>query len=568
MLRRTQPSADGPGRGEHSQASGVGLVTRVAAGKRHDSSIRRPEGRADQNARWGLVAFVAIEIAAFLIFFQVGKRSWFRFDDWRFLAGRTAGDVHDLLAPHIDHWSTTPVLTYRTLWQLFGLRFAPYLVTAIALHVTSAALLRIVMRRAGVGPWIATAAASLFALFGVGYETTTRLMALNFAGWPIVFGLTYLILIDHDGSFDWRDGLGMAAGLGALASSGLGIPMIVAVGVAALVRRGPRISLQHMVPLGVLYATWYIAYGPRTRSATATETASFAFDSARGVFVELGQSNAVAVVLGVLLLLGLVLAWSPLSRRGLRVEASLPIGLIAGLVAFLILTGYGRGDFPETARLSHYMDAAAVMLLPAIAVAAQAIAHRSSVLALAVPLVFVVGIPGNVATLIRAGDAQELYARRTERTILSVPRHPLAERIPRKLSPEPIYAAPVTVGWLLDGLADGRIPAPPSDSPRGLSGQIELRLSLQQTNRITDWSPCIRVRVPVIRELRTGEHISLGRGFVRVSLLREGAWTSAVRFGDPFGRFARRWGETLTAVRGPLTLRISPVRGADNWVCG
>jgi hypothetical protein len=62
-----------------------------------------------------------------------------------------------LFRPHNEHWVTLPVLWYRVLWQLFGLRtYDPYQLTTVILHVVAAALLRELMRRAGVGPWIAT----------------------------------------------------------------------------------------------------------------------------------------------------------------------------------------------------------------------------------------------------------------------------------------------------------------------------------------------------------------------------------------------------------------------------
>jgi hypothetical protein len=54
-----------------------------------------------------------------------------------------------------------------------------------------------------------------------------------------------------------------------------------------------------------------------------------------------------------------------------------------------------------------------------------------------------------------------------------------------------------------------------------------------------------------------------------ISLLRGDRWATGVNFGDPFAdRYFVRLGVTLTAVRGPLMLRIGPVPKADNWVCG
>ena len=54
------------------------------------------------------------------------------------------------------------------------------------------------MRRAGVGPWIATAAASVFVLFGPGAEDIIWAFQMGFTG-SVAFGLAALILVDHRG---------------------------------------------------------------------------------------------------------------------------------------------------------------------------------------------------------------------------------------------------------------------------------------------------------------------------------------------------------------------------------
>jgi len=244
-----------------------------------------------------------------------------------------------------------------------------------------------------------------------------------------------------------------------------------------------------------------------------------------------------------------------------------------GAVAFLVITGYGRGDFfpsvPLT-RQSHYMDAASIMVLPALAVAAQAVARRVPALSLVVPLVFLIGIPGNLAALDTAVGARwEQSSRKDEQLILSLPRAALAADVPRGLVPEPHFASPVTIGWLLSGLSAGRIPTAPQPASRALDGQIELRLSLWQTNVGIDLAPCRSLRAPIVRQLVAGHHISIGHGFISIALLRNGGWTVAVKFGTPFAApdFGLQ-GETLTAVRGPLTLRISPVAGHGILLCG
>ncbi len=75
------------------------------------------------------------------------------------------------------------------------------------------------MRRAGVGPWLATAAAGSFVLFGPGSEDIVWAFQIGFTG-ALAFGLVQLCLCDHDGGIGRRDVLGVGAGLLALMCSG------------------------------------------------------------------------------------------------------------------------------------------------------------------------------------------------------------------------------------------------------------------------------------------------------------------------------------------------------------
>ena len=523
------------------------------------------------------MTFGLVQVIAFVVFVQAGRRSWFAYDDWDFLANRTAGDLHGLHVPHGDHWSALPILTYRALWQVFGLRFGPYLVVAVVLHLTSAALLRVVMRRANVDPWIATAAASLYALFGAGYENTTKLFALGFAGWPIVLGLSQLILADHDGPWNRRDWLGLAAGFGAIASSGVGVPMVVAVGVATFLRRGARTAAAHTLPLAAIFVAWHVSYADSAPGSPLTDIVRFVQTGLRGIFVDLGQSVPVAIVLVVVLVVGFVFALQPLAPAERRAQASLPLGMLLAAVAFFLVTGHGRAsfasdtEFGDIARLSHYVDVAAVLVLPSVAVGATAISRRLPALLPLMVLLFVIGIPGNLAALdAGVGGAQQASVQASEQLMLSLPRSPQATEAPPGLVPEPLFASPVTMRWLLSGLEAGKLPAPPVEPSPELRGEIELRLSLRQTNRLTDIAPCIRPTGPVVRTLDEGEHLSLGAyGYASIALLRDEGFTDPITFGQSFGREVEvRFGETLTALRGPLTLRITPIPGRDIWLCG
>src|SRR5262249_12529571 len=129
--------------------------------------------RGDASTRWALLTFVGVAIAGAIVYIVNGRKVWFFGvfgDEWDFIAGRRA-TIPDLLMRHGDHLVALPALVFRILYTAFGLRsYLPYQLVAIALHLAAAALLRVVMRRAGVNPWIATVAAGAFVLFGAGSQ--------------------------------------------------------------------------------------------------------------------------------------------------------------------------------------------------------------------------------------------------------------------------------------------------------------------------------------------------------------------------------------------------------------
>ena len=214
-------------------------------------------------ALFTFAAYVAVALP--LILLWLGSYHWFRRDDWFFIAGRDAS-LHDLFAPASGHWNTLPLLVYRALWSVFGLHsYVPYQALSVTAHLTAAVLLRIVMRRAGVRPWIATSAAAMFVLFGPGEANITWAFQIGYVG-SLCFGLVHLILADHDQGIDRRDWLGLGAGVLALMCSAIGTTMAVIVGVATLLRRGWRQAAFHTVPLGAIYLVYVAVEHPEVNT--------------------------------------------------------------------------------------------------------------------------------------------------------------------------------------------------------------------------------------------------------------------------------------------------------------
>jgi len=504
--------------------------------------------------RVALGAFIGVEVFAFALFMHVGRFAWFSQDEWDFLAGRSAGNLGDLFRPKNEHWTTLPILAYRFLWWLFGLRtYMPYLVLAVALHLLVAGLLRAVMRRADVGPWVSTATASAFALFGTGYFNIEYAFQITFVG-SLAFGLTHLLLADHDGPVDRRDWIGILAGLAGLACSGVGLALAGVVGVAMLVRRGWAAALLHTAPLAGAYVLWLLLIGHEGRSAAPGanfgQAMRFMTREVNATFGALGQVAGVGVLLSVLLIVGVGVAWGRLRGRTLRQRAAAPAALLLGAVVFLLLTAISRGapfaasTPPGPARRYRYIVAA--MIVPSLGVAADAVRRRWRVLTPIVPVLVLIGVPGNVRVLLDNAPDWRMY----KQLVLSAPRLPISPALPRSVLPERFGDRWLTIGWLRDGIASGRVPAPAPMTPSYVAART-LDLALQPTGTAPARA-CQGLREPLVVLLATGEILTVKSHAVLVSIVAPGGTVSPPR------RLQRG---THVAVAGPLRLRLSKTPG-------
>jgi hypothetical protein len=451
------------------------LVASSSEGRRSRRSgapERVPRVDADLSRRLASAAFAAYLVVAAVLLVRFGDGLWFASDDWGFLDGRSLGSFDDLMLAQNGHWVTLPVVLFQLLYGIFGVdSYTPFLLATITLHLTLCVLIRLVMGRAGVGPWLASVAAGTFVLFGAGFENLLFALQITLVG-SLVFGFAQLLLADHDGPVDRRDGAALLCGLLGLMCSSVGIAMVAVVAIAVLIRRGWRMALLQSAPLVAIFVGWFLwqrssgnLVGSGDTTASVTALGGWLRTLLSAAFTGIGGSGAVAAALALMLIGGGTLAMVARGRDGIRRTLAVPLALLVGAVVLAISIGSQRSTlvdlFPSIASSPRYQAMVAAMVLPAIAVAGAELIRRWRVAAPAVVALLVVGIPANIGQF----DADQLRTAKAFSTsqrsyLVTAAEIPISAEVDADVHPNPNEFGPanVTVGFLRAALADGKLP--------------------------------------------------------------------------------------------------------------
>jgi len=415
--------------------------------------------------------------AAFLLLLRLNQGQWFLRDEWAFLVDRGGPDDPGIFEPHNEHWTTIPILVYRALFAVFGVRtYVPYVVVLIVVHLVAAHLLWRVMRRAGADAWVATAAVPILLVFGPGADNLVSAFQITFVG-SVAFGLGHVLLADHTGGFGRRDVLGWGLALGGLMCSGIGIPMTAAAGLTALGRRGVVGFLQTAGPPTLVFALWLVTAGGRILESGGADELTVAL---LGGYVWTGVRTTVEAVAGppaaALLLTaatggGIVLL---LVRRRVPVPA---LACAAGVVGLFLLTGFGRAEAGSAPVPSpRYAYVAAALLLPLFAVALSEIGRLAPALWLVPCLAAVVAAGAVLVELGRRAEAQAERDGFAREVILAASRPEHLEGPLLTDTPDPRDAPNLQLDELLALRDAGDLPPAPPPSDEAL---LQVALGLQ-----------------------------------------------------------------------------------------
>jgi len=412
--------------------------------------------------RFAALGFAACVLAAIPVYMILVSDMWFCCDEWTLLSARSL-TAEGILSNHSGHWVTLPLLAFRGIYQLVGLHsYAPYQLLSVLSHVSIAVIHFLLMRRMKVQSWLAFAIACVFLLFGSGAFNIYLAIQIAVNG-SIVCGLIFLLLVDHEGPIDHRNIAGVGIAIIGLMTSAVMVPMIIGVFTALLLRRGPVLATLHIAPPAAVFVSWYVLYGtsqPENRG-TLGQTLEMIVRLTTETLSALGQSAAVGVVLGVVILFGLWCAGREAVRKKTGAPLALPAALVVSWLGFSVAASLRAGNLsfdPDLPGESRYVYVGAALLLPLIAYGGFCLARIRLILALVPVIALALGVPSNIDALVNPSSTALRGSMQFRKAFLSVVHSRFIDQVSGDFQPFIGAYVGITVDWMRSALANGDIP--------------------------------------------------------------------------------------------------------------
>ncbi len=402
----------------------------------------------DDGATWGFRASMAF---GFLLILRAGWHQWFVRDDWAVVINRmvtrdSLGWKQWLLSPQDGHWLTIPVLAFRAIQNTFGLdSYLPFLALVVATHVGAVLLVRVICRRCGVTPWTTTLICAVLLVFGAGWENIIFAIQISYNLSLLAF-LAQVLLSDHEGGVDRRDFLGAAIAVLGVMSSGFAPIFVTGIALFLGLRRRWRALAVAVVPQGLVYAWWYVAWesGSTTSVPPGPKSLIPSF-VVHGVGSALHSMVAVPGLGGVALIA--VIAVALWTGSGWRTQSTL-LALSGTAVVMLSAIGVARiGLGVESATASRYQYMTAMLLAPALALAIDQLVKVARQAQWAGRIVIAASIVVNAGILLNSGNDLSRRAQQQRDTFELVAGSGLMDQTLPTQAPDS-FSPDVTVQWL------------------------------------------------------------------------------------------------------------------------
>jgi hypothetical protein len=330
--------------------------------------LRLAQARLQEGSTFAVAGVLALlSLLAFLLLYRKGFGTTFYYDEWNFLMNRRDWTIGTFLEPHNEHLSLVPIVLYKLLFVTVGIDdYAPYRVAVLLAHLLCVALLFLLVKRR-VGDVLGAIAVVPILFLGTAWQDLLWPFQIGYLA-SVAAGLGMLLALER------RTLVGDIAACVliavALASSSIGLPVVVLAAVELLARRDPLRRLWLVAAPVALYALWSLVYG-NPRAAPGAEAglwplwrhnipdtpgymasaAAGAFGALTGWGIDWGRPLVILAAVGI----GMWLSRSrPVSPRALAV--------LAAAATYWGLTGLFRAQLNTPAE-SRYLYFGAILLV-------------------------------------------------------------------------------------------------------------------------------------------------------------------------------------------------------------
>jgi hypothetical protein len=340
----------GPGGAASGALDSIG-VGRPLSTRERFAGLRRL-GRVD-------LAVVGLLIVGPIVLLALSLGMTFFADEWTFIRYRSLADPANWFVPHGEHWSTLPIIVYRSLFEIFGLRtYVPYIALVLLLHAIVVLLIyRLV--RISCGPKAAAGVAFVAMFLGSGADNIFWGFQIGAVG-ATALCLASLLVLEGPPALPAAI-VALALMLAALATHGIAVPMIATVGASMALRRPWRPYLPVVVIASAVYLGWLVVVGRQGISVQGDQLSLAAlmrvpFAAVAGLSTAAGAWTGFGPWFG-----GIPAAALLVLAIYLAVKRRLPdrfVACLVGLVAFYGLVGLTRAmggiQAAEASRLTYF----------------------------------------------------------------------------------------------------------------------------------------------------------------------------------------------------------------------